>query len=108
MEVLWKRGAPLSVRDILAEVNTSRQEPLAYTTVMTVASRLSAKGALNRTKQGRGYAYSTTVPDEAAMAVRDVIRDFGVDALAAFIYEVRSDPELCERLERLLAQGPGL
>jgi predicted transcriptional regulator len=108
MGVLWKTDQALTVRDILTEVNAGRPEPLAYTTVMTVATRLATKGALYRTKQGRGYAYSTSVSDEAAMAVRDLLRDFGMDAVGAFAEEVSSDPELRDLLERLLHQGPGL
>jgi predicted transcriptional regulator len=108
MEVLWRTSSPLTVRDILAEVNAARPDALAYTTVMTVAARLATKGALNRAKQGRGYAYSASVSDEAAMAVRDLLRDFGVDAVGAFVEEVSDAPELRDLLERLLRQGPGL
>jgi predicted transcriptional regulator len=74
---------------------------------MTVATRLAAKGALSRAKQGRGFAYSSSVSDEAAMAVRDLIRDFGSNAVGAFAEEVGNDPELRDLLERLLHQGPG-
>ena len=53
LRVLWKQpGASV------AEVRAALQRPLAYTTVMTVLERLSAKGVVQRRKQGRAYAYS--------------------------------------------------
>ncbi|MFB7091295.1 BlaI/MecI/CopY family transcriptional regulator [Streptomyces sp. NPDC056296] len=107
MEVLWKASGPMTVRDVLGKLNTVRAAPLAYTTVMTVMSRLSEKGAADRTKAGRGYAYSPVVTDEAAMAVREVIRDFGVSAVNHFLDEILSAPDLRERFEKLMREGPG-
>src|SRR6266550_1667416 len=40
MEVLWAAGEARSVRAVLDELNQARRTPLAYTTVMTVMSRL--------------------------------------------------------------------
>ena len=59
-------------------------------------------------EQGRGYAYSTSVSDEAAMAVRDLLKNFGADAVDAFVNELSGDPGLLSQLERLLKEGPGL
>lgn len=42
---------------------------LAYTTVVTIMSRLHAKGVLTRVKAGRAYAYSP-VADEPGLAAR--------------------------------------
>lgn len=107
MDTLWRAAQPMTIRDILARLNSTRSEPLAYTTVMTVAARLASKGALNRVKQGRGYAYSTSVSNEAAMAVRDLLKNFGADAVDAFVKELSLDPGLRGQLERLLDEGPG-
>lgn len=107
MEVLWQGAGPMTVREVLGVLNTGRETPLAYTTVMTVLSRLAEKGAASRTKAGRGYAYSPCVPDEAAMAVREVIRDFGVSAVGHFLDEIRNEPGLRESFEKLLREGPG-
>ena len=41
---------------------------LAYTTVMTVLSRLADKGAAVRTPQGRGYAYAAVTDPAAQVA----------------------------------------
>ncbi|MFK0153518.1 BlaI/MecI/CopY family transcriptional regulator [Streptomyces sp. NPDC090499] len=107
MEVLWQARGPMTVREVLGTLNTGRSTPLAYTTVMTVLSRLAEKGAADRAKAGRGYAYCPVVTDEAAMAVREVIRDFGVSAVGHFLDEILSVPDLRDRFEKLMQEGPG-
>jgi predicted transcriptional regulator len=102
MEALWAAPEPLSVRTVLDRLNEGRRPPLAYTTVMTVMARLAEKDALRRVRAGRGYLYEPAVADEAGLAVRDVIRDFGDSALAHFVEEARADPRLLKRLERLM------
>src|SRR5205823_13245960 len=102
MEALWASPEPLSVRTVLDHLNEFRRPPLAYTTVMTVMARLAEKDVLRRVKAGRGYLYEPAVADEAGLAVRDVIRDFGDSALAHFVDEARSDPRLLKRPERLM------
>lgn len=42
---------------------------LAYTTVVTILTRLHEKGAVTREKQGRSFAYAP-VEDEAGLAAR--------------------------------------
>jgi predicted transcriptional regulator len=58
MDVLWQRGAPATVREVLGELSASRS--LAYTTVMTVMDNLHRKGALRREMEGRAWRYSPT------------------------------------------------
>ena len=58
MDLLWRRAAPATVREVLAELTASR--PLAYTTVMTVMDNLHRKGALRREMAGRAWRYSAT------------------------------------------------
>jgi predicted transcriptional regulator len=104
MELIWAAGRALSVRELLEEINEGRREPLAYTTVMTVMSRLAEKGALARRRAGRGYVYEATADDLAGLAVRGVLRDFGDAAMAHFVEEARSDPQALKRLRRLLRE----
>jgi predicted transcriptional regulator len=106
MGYIWAAGGPVTVRQLVERVNQRRRKPLAYTTVMTVMSRLAEKGALSRRPQGRGYVYEATAADSAGLAVRGVLRDFGDAAMAQFVEEARSDPELLKRLQRLLAEEP--
>lgn len=98
----WAAEAAVTVRDLLDRVNRRRDRPLAYTTVMTVMSRLTEKGVLRRAKQGRGYVYEPVADDPAGLAVRAVMRDFGDAAVAHFVDEARGDPEVLRRLQRLL------
>ena len=58
MRVLWGApGAYLSVRDVAEALDAD----IAYTTVMTLLSRLFDKGLVGRRRQGRGYAYRPKV-----------------------------------------------
>ena len=105
MDAVWAIGTPVSVRDVMGRLNDGRPEPLAYTTVMTVLSRLAEKGALARSQLGRGYVYEPTATDAAGIAVNNVIRAYGAEAMAHFLDQARRDPELLRRMERLLEEG---
>jgi predicted transcriptional regulator len=102
MRVLWDEGGPCTPRFVLDRLNAQRDTPLAYTTIMTVMSRLAEKGVLGRSPARRGYAYEPLARDAAEIAVRTVVRDFGDAAVAHFVAEARADPKLRRRLERLL------
>jgi len=54
MEYLWSIGEPATP----AEVHDVVAPELAYTTVMTILTRLFEKGRLERKRVGRAYAYS--------------------------------------------------
>jgi predicted transcriptional regulator len=105
MKVLWAARAPLPVRAVLDRLNAGRRPPLAYTTVMTVMARLAEKDVLRRHREGRGYVYEPALPDEAAIAVRELVRDYGETAVTHFVDEARADPKIRRRLERLLREG---
>jgi predicted transcriptional regulator len=107
MDVLWRADGPLPVREVLDRLNRGRSEPLAYTTVMTVLTRLAERGAATRTAVGRGYVYQPAVKDAADLAVRDVVRDHGEAAVAYFVDQARADPVLLDRLRRLIGPEPG-
>lgn len=102
MELAWAATEPLSVRTVLERLNDGRTPPLAYTTVMTVMARLAEKEILRRQMNGRGFVYEAAVQDAAAIAVRNLVRDFGDAAIAGFVDEARADPKLRARLRRLL------
>jgi predicted transcriptional regulator len=106
MRILWKTDRPMTVRALLERINEGRNSQLAYTTVMTVMSRLVEKGVLARKREGRGYAYEAEVSDQAELAVRNVMREFGESALAHFVDEARADPKTLARLHRLLSEEP--
>jgi predicted transcriptional regulator len=107
MQAVWSAGGAVAVRQIVDDLNEHRAEPLAYTTVMTVMSRLAAKQALSRRKAGRGYVYEAIAPDAAGLAVKDLLRAHGDVAVAHFVDEARTDPALMRRLRRLLDDSDG-
>jgi len=102
MAVLWRGDAPMAVREVTDRLNTDRAEPLAYTTVLTVMTRLMTKGILVREQVGRGFVYTPAVADIADVAVRDVLAEFGDAALARFVERVKMDPQLRKRLQQLM------
>jgi predicted transcriptional regulator len=104
MAVLWQADEPLPVRDVAGALNAGRVAPLAYTTVMTVMSRLAGKGLLARSRSGRRFVYAPAVADTAEIAVRSVLAEFGDAALARFVQRAELDPALAERLRRLMAE----
>ena len=83
MKVLWKYpGASV------AQVRAGLPRPLAYTTVMTVLDRMSAKGLVGRQKNGRAYLYTAALDLETA-------RRSAVSRVAARFFE--SDPAALAR-----------
>lgn len=70
MDILWASGGwmtPREVQSVLAE-----ETDLAYTTVMTVLSRLWKKGMLERQRDGLAYAYHPVESKEEWTARRMV------------------------------------
>jgi len=101
-------GRPMTPAEVRAELPNE----LAYTTVMTTLSRLHAKNAIERTQQGRAYAYSLTGGAEAArdnVTAHQMLRllDRGSDraaVLARFVDDLQPEDE--SLLAELLQQRP--
>ena len=72
LEVLWEAAQPLNPAEVRERLILRREaaadEP-AYTTVVTVLTRLHEKKALARERDGRAYRY-TPVADETGLAAR--------------------------------------
>jgi predicted transcriptional regulator len=99
LSALWAAGAPLTA----AQVNGQLPGELAYTTVLTILSRLHDKGMLTRERVGRGYAYAPV--DDAAAHTAERMRsllDRGPDraaVLSRFVSELsETDEALLHRL----------
>jgi predicted transcriptional regulator len=105
MDTLWRSSAPMSVRQVLDALNADREPPLAYTTVMTVLTRLAERGVLRRVRVGRGYNYEAAATSAAEIAVRRVLDDFGDAALASFVDRVDADESLRARLRRMVEES---
>ncbi len=99
LDVLHAAGTPLSP----AEVRERIGGPLAYTTVVTILSRLHAKGVLDRRKSGRSYLYAP-VTDQPGLAARRMARVLDGEAdreavLARFVSALSDrDEELLRRM----------
>jgi predicted transcriptional regulator len=71
---------------------------------MTVMNRLADKRALTRSSAGRSFVYEATAADPAGIAVKNVIRAYGDEAMAHFVDEARADPEVWQRMQRMMSE----
>ncbi|MFJ9416358.1 BlaI/MecI/CopY family transcriptional regulator [Streptomyces sp. NPDC101227] len=105
LTALWAAAGPLSP----AEVQSALGGRLARTTVTTILTRLHDKGAVSRSRAGRGYAYSP-IQDSAGLTARrmrselDKQGDRGT-ALARFVSQLTSEDE--RLLRSLLDEADG-
>lgn len=107
MDIFWKRESA-TVRETV-EALKRRRRLLAYTTVLTLVTRLWSRGLLTRESEGRSHRYRAAGTREQLLAdlsdelIDRLFKDFGDIALA----------RVNERLEALdrsslkkLAKGP--
>ena len=90
-----------------AEVRDELGGDLAYTTVVTILSRLHAKGVLTRIRSGRAYSYAP-VADQPGLAARRMrgVLDAEADreaVLARFVSGLSAADD--QLLRRMLAQS---
>ena len=105
LAVLQAAGSPLSP----GEVRDRLGGGLAYTTVVTILSRLHGKGVLDRRKAGRAFLYAP-VADEPGLAARRMARVLDAEpdreaVLARFVSGLSGTDE--ELLRRMLGEGGG-
>lgn len=110
LELLQTAGRALSPGQVLAGLT----DALAYSTVVTVLSRMHDKGVLTRSKQGRAYRYAPVADRQGLTALR-MLRALDSDpareaVLSRFVDELPTGDE--ELLRRLLGADlphpPGL
>jgi predicted transcriptional regulator len=77
MECVWDLGSA-SVKDVHSCLLERRE--IAYTTVMTVMSRLATKGFLRSRREGRAFVYEAATGREDFCA--GVVRDFMAEMLS--------------------------
>jgi len=105
LSVLQAAGSPLPP----AEVREKLGGDLAYTTVVTILSRLHAKGVLDRRKAGRAFLYAP-VADEPGLAARRLAQMLDAEpdreaVLARFVSGLSGKDE--QLLRRTLGEGDG-
>lgn len=103
MEFVWAAGES-TVREVHEIVG--RRRDLAYTTVMTVMSRLAEKGLLTRRKGShKAMVYSPAVEREAflrrasASIFRGLFGDFGSPAMSQLVDMISDESD--ERIDEL-------
>ena len=104
LAVLQSAGAALTP----AQVREQLGDPLAYTTVVTILSRLHAKGVLVRNRAGRAFSYAP-VADEPGLAARRMrgVLEAETDREAVLARFVSGLSPADERLlRRMLADQP--
>jgi predicted transcriptional regulator len=108
MAVLWDRG-PSTV----AEVREHLEDPLAYTTVLTVLRTLESKGYVSHEEEGKAHRYAPLVARERAgkTALGQVLgKIFGGSRemlLANLVKERGIDAAELRRLRRILDERLG-
>lgn len=108
LDVLRQEHRPLTAAEVLRRLAAEDVGPLAYSTVVTILSRLHAQDRADRVRAGRAYAY-LAVDDDARLAARRMRRvldaeDDRVAVLANFAAHLSARDE--QVLRDLL--GPGV
>jgi predicted transcriptional regulator len=107
MEEVWSQGE-CTVRSVLQAVNGQLDRQRAYTTIMTIMTRLDGKGLLTRRRVGKSDVYTPVIDrDEyrearARTEVSALVDEFGDAALVHFARQMdKLDPKRREQLRRL-------
>lgn len=107
LEHLWDSDRPQTVRQVHDGLRTQRR--LAYTTVMTVLQRLSAKDLVLQIRDDRAYQYAPAQSQDELIAdlMVDVLDQFtgrGVHHSTLLIFLERVGVDEVEALRRALAE----
>lgn len=111
MEAVWKADDEVSVRQVSELVNASSDKERAYTTFMTILSRLHKKGVVERRRESKSDLYQASVTRGAYLETRArteveaLVGEYGDIALAQFARQVsEAGPEEADRLKRLIPE----
>lgn len=108
MEDMWQREQA-TVREVMDALNSGPKER-AYTTIMTIMTRLDRKGLLTRERRGKTDVYSVVMSRDAYLEARAqaevqaLVDEFGDLALTHFSKQMaKLDPKQLRALRRLAA-----
>lgn len=107
-QVLTAAGRALTPGEVQQALADTDPQPLAYTTVVTILSRLHTQGLVDRFRHGRAYAY-LPVADHARLAAQRMRRVLDAEndrdaVLARFVGDLSARDE--QALRRLLGADP--
>jgi predicted transcriptional regulator len=101
MESVWQRGQA-TVREVHEDLT---DRGLAYTTVMTVMTRLARKGLLEKQRDGAAFVYQAPLSADELLrsSVRDVLTgllaDFAQPTMSEFVATLKTGS--AERIDEL-------
>ena len=104
MNLLWAAGEPLGVRELASRLPGP---PRAYTTLVTVLTRLVGKGLVERAGDGRRYTYRPAGdPDQLTARAIERLLEAAADRRAVLAHLVTGahDPALLAELAALIQQ----
>jgi BlaI family transcriptional regulator, penicillinase repressor len=108
MDNVWDRGDEVAVRDVMESLNKRTKKPRAYTTYMTILSRLHSKGLVMRRREGKTDYYRPAYTREeyadlrAQAGVDSLVEQYGDAALSHFARQMAQlDPDRRRKLQRL-------
>ena len=108
MKIVWKADR-VTVRDVYEKLRPEKN--LAYTTIMTIMSRLAEKGLLKREPQGNAYVYSPTISesDFAKQVVSEVLdgllEEFSEPAISHMVDKLGAEDAVkLDKLEQIIKE----
>jgi len=108
MKIIWKLNRA-TVRDVYEQLRLEKK--LAYTTVMTIMSRLAEKGLLEKEPLGNAYVYSPTISevDFTKRVVSEVLdgllEEFSEPAISHIVDRLSSEDSVeIEKLEKFIKE----
>lgn len=108
MQIVWQEEKS-TVRDVYEKLRLQRE--IAYTTVMTIMSRLAEKKLLEKEQSGNAYIYRPTVTEQefAQKVVSEVLdgllEGFAEPALSHFVDRMSNeDEQKIAKLEALIKE----
>ena len=105
MDIVWERG-PSTVQDVVDAL--PQDDPLAYSTVLTMLRILEKKGYLIHKKDGRAYVYQSVVEKQEAQrgALQHLMQRFFDDSPELLVLNLMENTDFeaadLERLKALL------
>jgi len=109
LRVLWSRKAPMTVREVHAEL--SRGKDTAYTTVLKMLTIMADKGLVRRDDSERSHTYLALQAEPAVQGslLKDLMRKAFSGSAATLVQraldaDVASAEEL-EQISKLIAQA---
>ena len=109
MDIVWELG-PATVQDVVDALPAD--DPLAYSTVLTMLRILEKKGYLTHKKEGRAYVYHAIVAQQEARkgALKHVMQRFFDDSPELLVLNLLEhdglDKDDLERLKALINAAP--